>query len=122
MTLKEAPKAKDTPLRAEMGDKKYFKMIEKQNQHYDKYKAGRRDPKTGMYYHEISGTDPNKSIVSTSASCVSHTIGEVPCIKCGELITVGSNSARKCCLYCGELNSFSSELKDRLISELDDEQ
>jgi hypothetical protein len=113
--------AKESPLRAELGDKKYNEKVEKVNKFYDRYKAGKRDPKTGEYYHHISATDPSKPKYSFSNSCLSVTIGHVKCQKCKAKMSVGSNSLGKFCLYCGGYNYFSAEMKDELRAAANEE-
>ena len=107
-------KHKDTPLRAEMGDKKYNSMIERQNKFYDKYKAGKRDPKTGEYYYHISGTDPSNPKRVFSSKCLSEELGRVKCTGCETMLSVTSSSRVKVCLFCGADNYFSNEFKDAL--------
>jgi hypothetical protein len=109
---------KEPPKMQEMGPKKYGEMVRKQNKFYDDHMAGKRDRKTGEYYYHIDTKDPTKPVVVYNRNCTSTTIGYVNCTKCNEEISVGSNSTGKCCLYCGELNLFSAELKEKLtVSE-----
>jgi hypothetical protein len=112
--MTDTRKPTETRLRAEMGDKKYKAMVEKSNKDYDKYKAGKRNPKTGEYYYHLDSRDPNKPLYSFSSSCVSEFIAEVKCKGCDEMIPVSENTSRKICLYCNELNFFSIEFRKNL--------
>ena len=111
-------KRKESPLRAEMGDKKFDAMVEKKNREYDRYKAGKRDPKTGEYYHHISTEDPRKPKISLNTRCVCEDLGHVKCSGCKEKISVTSSSRVKVCLFCGSDNFFSNELKENLRNKL----
>lgn len=113
---------KESPKCQEMGPKKYGEYIRKQNAFYDKYKAGKKDPKTGEYYHHISGKDPSKPSITYSNSGVSTTIGYVKCKECEADLWVGSNSVGRICLYCAEYNYFSIEMKDELKRKMESEE
>lgn len=102
------------PLRDEVSPKKYKQLVEKENKRYDKYMAGKRDPKTGVYYNHIHYSDPRLPKYKFSKNSLSETIGYIKCSECGEDLSVGENSMGKCCLYCGEYNEFSVEFKEKL--------
>lgn len=103
--------AKESPKAQEMGPKKYKKMVEDSHKFYDKYKAGRTDPKTGVYYNEISLTKPKSKSVS---GCI---IKEFQCFSkdCGNYMTVRRNTAGICCSKC---NKYHSVNVDKLTEEV----
>ena len=107
---------KESPALQELGPKKYRERMEKANKDYDKYKAGKKNPKTGEFYHHIDLNDP-RIPKHYGNSSLSETLGYTPCEHCGEKISVGAISSGKCCLYCGEYMFFSTELKDKLRQE-----
>ena len=107
---------KESPALQELGPKKYRERMEKANKEYDKYKAGKRDPKTGDYYHHVDFKDP-RIPKNYGNSALTEVLGYTPCGHCGNEISVGALSNGKCCLYCGEYVFFDTELKDKLKKE-----
>ena len=108
-------KDRESPLMQEMGPKKYKKMVEKSDKFYDKYKAGRRDPKTGEFYYHIGVKPPRDKEIKTNYL----DLGKIPCPKCGSMVEVSNISCGKIC-FCGELVFFSMELKEKLRENLDE--
>jgi hypothetical protein len=102
-------KDRESPLMQEMGPKKYNRMVEKSDKFYDKYKAGRRDPKTGDFYYHIGVKPPRTSDIKSNY----EGLGVIACPKCGKSIEVSNNSNGKVC-FCGELIFFTTELKESL--------
>lgn len=102
---------KESPKMQELGPKRYYQTLEKINKDYDKYKAGKRNPKTGEYYNEIHFTDPRKKKFSNTAS-----IGYLPCInkECTEWFSINKRTQALICSKCGTLNVFSKEQKEEL--------
>lgn len=100
---------KEPPLMQEIGPKKYYEKVRKANSEYDKYKAGKINPKTGEYYHRLGAT-PKESNISGSL------LGYVECIteNCDNYFAVKRNTASIICKKCNCLNSFSKELKQDL--------
>lgn len=103
-------KKKEPPLMQEIGPKKYYEKIDAAHKFYDKYKAGRRDPKTGEYYHHISFSDPNaKRTVTGQSLC------QIECHDCGNPLSVRTSTV---CITCGcgcyhsfDYNRDTGELK-----------
>lgn len=97
-------KLPDSPLKQELGSKKYQEKVDAANKFYDTYKAGKRDPKTGVYYNQISFTDPRKSKVGsgTSLGCF-----QCPTENCSGSIIVKRTTVYSTCLSCKKLISVS---------------
>lgn len=89
-------KLKESALKQDLGPKKYQEKVDKANAFYDKYKAGKTDPKTGEYYHPISFTDPTKSKISTKS------VGYFPCpnMECDNGISVKRSTVGVQCFGC----------------------
>ena len=98
----------------ELGPKKYKQMIEKQNKFYDEHKAGKRDRKTGEYFHHIHATDPRKTKSLGGSFC-----GYIECKTedCDEVFTVKTTSGGIICNKCKKFISFSKEEKDQAREE-----
>lgn len=96
----------ESPKMQEMGPKRYRKMIEDNHKFYDKYKAGKTDPVTGVYYHDISFRNPNKR---TNTGPV---VGEVPCFYCDNPISIKRSTVSVICGNCHKNNviSFDGDL------------
>jgi hypothetical protein len=82
----------------ELGPKKYYEKIKKENDFYDKYKAGKRDPKTGEYYHKIDFKDPRKK------NYLGKTAGAVACVYCDNWFEVSTSTTAVICSNCRKLN------------------
>ena len=93
----------------ELGPKKYFDKIKKANDFYDKYKAGKRDPKTGEYYHHIDFSDPNKK------NYLGKSAGAVECVHCGDWFEVSTSTAAVICSNCRKLNYIKYNRDDNSI-------
>jgi len=98
----------------DMGPKKYREMVQKENSFYDKHKAGKKDPKTGQYYHHISTTDPRLAKSTSGTLC-----GYLECKteNCNEYYRVSSNSAGYICNKCGKYISITKEDKVKVEKE-----
>lgn len=82
----------------ELGPKKYRDKIEKSNKFYDKYKAGKRDPKTGEFYHNIDFKNPclKRNLGATA--------GTVKCFNCDNFFDITTNTKVVICSRCKKLN------------------
>lgn len=87
-------KLPESPLKQELGPKKYYERVDKANRDYDKYKAGKTDPKTGVFYRPISFTNPNKGAVHGS------NLGCYPCPKCSAALGLKSSTLIIQCRTC----------------------
>lgn len=105
-------KLPEAALKQELGPKKYQDKVDKANAFYDKYKAGKRDPKTGVYYHPISFTDPRKSKIGSGSS-----VGCFACPNpnCDHGISVKRTTAGVLCAGCKQFISVSV---DKLTDEV----
>lgn len=103
---------REPPLMQEIGPKKYYERVKKANADYDKYKAGKVNPKTGEYYHFLGAVKKSKNLGGS-------TLGFVECITegCDNYFAVKRNTVSIICRKCNTLNSFSSQLKKELETE-----
>lgn len=99
---------KEPPLLQEIGPKKYKEKIHKASEFYDKYKAGKTDPKTGEYYRHF-----NQKPTDTLSS---STLGYLECINdnCNNYFKITRNTSIIICSKCNTLNSISKENKKLL--------
>lgn len=93
---------KESPRFQELGPKKYYSELEKQNKFYDKYKAGKKDPKTGEFYHKIDFENPGKSKLGHSKF-----IADFKCLNCDTYLTVRRNTAGIICPSCKKFHSVT---------------
>ena len=105
---------KENSLHQELGTKKYREKVEAANKFYDKYKAGKTDPKTGEYYNPISFSNPNARKFKLGLS-----IGEVQCIneQCDYVFSIRRTTRAVICPVCKTLNSFSKEEIEELLKD-----
>ena len=85
--------ARESKLLQELGPKKYNKMVEESNKNYDKYRAGKVDPKTGIRNKEISFTDPRKSKIDSPSLC------SIEC-ECGRCLNLTRHTVTVTCGMC----------------------
>lgn len=99
-------------LMQEIGPVKYKKMVEDNSRSYDKYKAGKRDPKTGEFYHHIGFDKPKKT------SC-GQDLGYIDCPHCDNYFNVKTSTVGIICSKCGKFVSFeyNKETKEMRIKE-----
>lgn len=102
---------KEPPLMQELGRKKYFEKVEKANKHYDNYKAGKRDPKTGEYYNPISFTNPTKQKFSGVLA-----IGSIVCEKCLAEYPINRRTFCIICSNCKNLIKVTDGYKNKLLN------
>lgn len=94
---------KESPKIQEMGLKKYKQMIEKENKFYDQYKAGRKDPKTGQYYYNISTKNPlAKTKLGRDAGCIE-------CLNCGYTLSISTATVIIICSQCKSYHIISRD-------------
>jgi hypothetical protein len=107
-------KDKESPLMQDLGPKKYQTMLEKNSSFYDKYKAGKRDPKTGEFYHHI-GLDKPKGRTKTGKD-----MGDIECPKCGRLLNIRSSTIAISCSQCRTniVLEYDKELEEMRIKEI----
>ena len=106
---------KETKLEQELGPKKYKQKIERENTFYDKYKAGRVDPKTGIKYNEIFFSDPNKKSIKVKS------IGATPCLnpECDNYFSIGRTTVIVLCSTCSTLHNITHDkLTDEFTVEI----
>lgn len=103
---------REPKLLQEIGPKKYKEKVRKSSEFYDKYKAGKTDPKTGEYYHHLGPVVKPKVLGGA-------TIGYVKCVNdsCDNYFAINRSTACAICSKCNTLNSFSNELKLKLEQE-----
>lgn len=94
-------KDKESPAMQEMGPKRYRKMVEDNSRAYDKYKAGKRDPKTGEIFRNISTTDPNKK------TSFGQSAGYAECSSCEEPFAVKTSTVVVICGKCGKAHTIN---------------
>jgi len=102
---------KEPALKQELGPKRYKQKVEEANAFYDKNMAGKRNPKTGEYYHPINFNDPTKSKFGHST-----TLAFVGCKNkhCDEYFSLNRRTRAIICSKCKTLNTFSKELIEEL--------
>lgn len=91
----------------ELGPKKYRKLQEESFKNYDKYKAGKTDPKTGVYYNTIDFGNPasKKNSAMNMAGCLISDF-RCPSEGCDNWLTVRRNTAGICCSKCNKYHSI----------------
>jgi len=86
-------KDKESPLMQELGPRKYNKLIQDNSTQYDKFKAGKRDPKTGEYFRHIGFDKPKDSKFGQD-------LGFLDCPYCDNYFQVRSSTAGIICSKC----------------------
>lgn len=94
--------------RQEMGPRRYRDMIERTNREYDTYKKGKRNPKTGEYYYDISFNKPRKYNFGQS-------LGFIDCPFCDNYFEVRTSTRG---IICSKCNKFISLDYDKNTKEL----
>lgn len=103
-------KPKESPKLQELGPKKYYQKLEKMNKFYDQHMAGKRDPKTGIFYNKIDYSNPDKSKNLGGRPLVSF-----ECLSgCGSVISINTTTV---CIICDRCKTLHSIHFDRLNSE-----
>lgn len=100
---------KESPLKQELGPRKYNQMLENNSKFYDRHKAGRRDPKTGTYYHEISFEKPR-------VSKFGQDLGFLDCPYCDNYFQVRSSTAGIICSKCKKFIAVDYNKETKEIS------
>lgn len=105
---------RESPLKQQIGPKKYQQIVEKNAKFYDNYKAGKTDPKTGEFYHHISGNDPNKI-----KKLGGNSYGSIQCISCDNYFSITRATACIICNHCKKLNKITidKETGEIFVSE-----
>ena len=85
---------KEPPMMQQLGPKKYYEKVDKAAKFYDQHKAGKRDPKTGEFYHNISFTAPK------APTKVGQTLGEIECNGCKRPLTIRTSTICVSCSNC----------------------
>jgi hypothetical protein len=78
-------------------------MVEDNHKFYDKYKAGKTDPKTGVFYNDISFKKPK------TAGCSGAFVTHFECFTedCNNVMTIRRNTAGIGCSTCKKWHSIS---------------
>jgi len=96
----------------EKGTKKYKDAVQKSNDFYDKHKAGKRDPKTGIVNNKIDFEKPSTRIAPGSP------IGGFLCFSenCDHSFSVNRTTAGICCPHCKVYYSVKvNKLTDEIV-------
>jgi hypothetical protein len=107
---------REPKLLQEIGPKKYKEKIRKASEFYDKYKAGKTDPKTGEYYNHFTSKPSGSKISSVS-------IGQLKCSTegCNNFFSIKRTTCMVICSKCNKLNSISKQdiqnLQDLIVKE-----
>lgn len=108
---------KESPLKQTIGPKKYEERVRKAWDFYDKYKAGKTDPKTGIYYNHIDFTGKNQPKIINS-TVPTPEIGHLTC-SCGARIPINKHIMSYSCLGCFERYFFTQEFRSYVESQND---
>jgi hypothetical protein len=101
---------RESPLMQELGPKKFYQKVDRENAFYDKYKAGKIDPKTGIKNKEIFFEDPRKSKISSGS-----TINSFPCPYC---LTPKEVTRRLAGVICSECKKYISIKVDPITEDI----
>jgi hypothetical protein len=95
---------REPKLLQEIGPKKYKEKVRKASEFYDKYKAGKTDPKTGEYYNHFNSGPKSSNINSVS-------IGQIKCStdQCTNYLSIKRTTCMIICSKCSKLNTISKE-------------
>lgn len=102
--------AKESKLLQELGPKKYYKKVEDANKFYDKYKAGKRDPKTGEVFRDISYSNPNKQ------TNLGRPLGCIECLSCNEPLNVKTSTVSIICGRCRCMHRIEHNREDNTFT------
>lgn len=97
----------ESALKQELGPKKYYQKIEKANKEYDLYKAGKRDPKTGVFYHDINFSKPGAKKLGAS-------LGSIEC-DCGNALSISVTTVMVQCSLCKSCYSIKFNRDDNTL-------
>lgn len=101
---------KECALMQELGPKKFYDKVDKANAFYDKYKAGKVDPKTGIKNKEISFTDPRKSKLPSSPT--------LTCFPCPHCLAHKEVTRRMAGVICSECKKYISIKVDPITEDI----